>query len=247
MLLAIDVGNSRASFGLWDGSKWHTWFLPSSPLPNLDAILASIPSDFNVSEVVCCTVVPDWQPLVAELGSYLKTGAKFVRADYDWGFSVAYSNRAKLGTDRIVNDLAAFQKFPLPCIVIDVGTAATFDVLALRDDVRWFLGGVILPGPETMRNSLFKRTAQLPEVKLEWPEKVIGTSTDEAIQSGILHFFAEGVDGMVRRLCGELGEPATVVMTGGLSGLIFPECKEVHHLEPFLTMDGLRIAFEMMR
>jgi type III pantothenate kinase len=156
------------------------------------------------------------------------------------GMPVLYDNPKEVGADRIANAVGAFDLYGGPCIVVDLGTATTFDAISKDGE---YLGGAITPGVAISMEALFQHAAALRRVELVPPRAVIGRSTAESIQSGVLFGFAEQVDGMCRRFAEELG-PATVVATGGLSELIAPHAATIDHVEPWLTLHGLRVVYE---
>jgi type III pantothenate kinase len=168
-----------------------------------------------------------FQPVVVEPG--VKTGVP-----------VLTDNPKEVGADRIVNALAAFTAYSGPCVVVDFGTATTFDCVSDRGE---YVGGVIAPGLQVAARALFEHTARLPLVELVAPPAAIGKNTVESVQSGLIYGYAALVDGMVERITKELGHP-TVVATGGLASVVIGECRTVDHHEPWLTLEGLRLVFE---
>ena len=156
------------------------------------------------------------------------------------GMAIIYDNPREVGADRIANSVGAYDLYPGAAIVVDMGTATTFDVISNKGE---YLGGVIAPGVAISLEALYTQAAALRSVELVRPRSVIGRSTVESIQSGVLYGFAAQVDGLVERIREELGE-ATVIATGGLAGLIAPHTKYVQHVEPWLTLHGLRIVHE---
>ncbi len=156
------------------------------------------------------------------------------------GLPILYDNPKEVGADRVANAVAAFDLYGGPCIVVDLGTATTFDAISSSGE---YLGGAITPGVAISLEALFQHAAALRRVELVAPRDVIGRSTVESIQSGTLYGFAAQVDGLCRRFMGDLG-PSTVVATGGLSELVAPHAEVIEHVEPWLTLHGLRIVFE---
>ena len=157
------------------------------------------------------------------------------------GLSIATDNPREVGADRVVNALAAFSRYGGPCIVVDFGTATTYDVVSEKGE---FLGGAIGPGVGTKNASLTRETARLPLVELTAPRTAIGRNTIEAIQSGLVYGTAAEADGIVERMRKELGGSATVIATGGLAPVIAPHCNFVDEQDPWLTLEGLRLVFE---
>ena len=156
------------------------------------------------------------------------------------GMPILYDSPKDVGADRVANAVGAFDLFGGPCVVVDMGTATTFDAISAAGE---YLGGAIAPGVDISLEALFQHAAALRRVELVEPREVIGRSTAESIQSGVLYGYAAQVDGMCRRFVAELG-PATVVATGGLSQLIVPYAETIDHVEPWLTLHGLRIVYE---
>ena len=156
------------------------------------------------------------------------------------GMPVLYDNPKEVGADRIANAVGAFDLYGGPCVVVDLGTATTFDAISAAGE---YLGGAIVPGVAISLEALFQHAAALRRVELVPPKAVIGRSTAESIQSGVLFGYGVQVDGMCRRFAAELGAP-TVVATGGLSDLIAPYAETIDHLEPWLTLHGLRLVYE---
>ena len=156
------------------------------------------------------------------------------------GMAILYDNPREVGADRIANSVGAFDLYPGPSIVVDMGTATTFDVISARGE---YLGGAIAPGVAISLEALYSHAAALRAVELVAPRSVVGRSTVESIQSGVLYGFADQVDGLTQRIKGEIGE-ATVIATGGLAGLIAPHTRHVQYVEPWLTLYGLRIVHE---
>lgn len=209
-------------------------------LLDLDSIS---PSD--VSNAAICSVVP---PLTGTFASlcrrYFRCEPLIVEAGVRTGIRIAMENPKEVGADRVVNAAAGRELYGSPLIVIDLGTATTFDVVSREGE---YVGGAISPGVALGAEALFNRTAQLPRVELVHPKKAIGKGTVSAMQSGILYGYAGLIEGMVARIQGEMGERARVIATGGLAELIARETKCIQAVEPDLTLIGLRIIFELNR
>jgi type III pantothenate kinase len=256
MLLVLDIGNTETTAGLFDGERLVAhWRLVTevSRTPDeiglqLRALLAS--REVPVSAVSGCaiaSVVPALTGAVAEACQALFGGeALVVDARTALPITLDVIEPLTVGADRIVNTLAASRLFRQDTIVVDLGTATTFDCIT-ADGV--FLGGVIAPGLRTSAETLFRRTSKLPATELVAPATAIGRRTEDCIRSGVIFGTAESVDGIVRRIKAEwpTGRTPLVVATGGLAPVIQPHCREVERLEPDLTLMGLRIAYEIVK
>jgi type III pantothenate kinase len=181
--------------------------------------------------------VREYEQLAGRVGKRILVVGPGVRT----GIALRYDDPRELGPDRIVNAVAAAARYGAPCIVVDFGTSTNFDVVSAEGD---FVGGVLAPGVEISMDALFRRGARLVTVDFVEPPKVIGKTTVSALQSGLVYGFAGQVDGIVAAIRGELGVEAPVVATGGLAELIAPHAKTIDRVDPFLTLDGLRIVWE---
>jgi type III pantothenate kinase len=251
VLLAIDVGNTETVVGVFrdDELAWR-WRLATVPERTADELALlfggflqqqGLSFDRNVTGVVLSSVVPGATQSLREMVSrYFRFPPVVVEPGVKTGVPVLTDNPKEVGADRIVNALAGFTKFGGPCIVVDFGTATTFDCVSERGE---YTGGVIAPGLQVAAQALFEQTARLPLVELVAPRSVIGKNTVESVQSGLIYGYAAMIDGMVERISKELGQ-ATVVATGGLAPAVIGECRTVDHHEPWLTLEGLRLVFE---
>ncbi len=251
MLLAADVGNTEIMLGVFQGPRLeHTWRLSTRPERTSDELALAL-SGFlgqegmsfgsQVTGVVIASVVPDVTAAFREMAArYFPFPPVLVGPGTKTGVPILTDNPREVGADRVVNTLAAFSKFGGPSIVVDFGTATNFDIVSGKGE---FVGGVIAPGMQASAASLFSRTARLTRVELAPPPNVVGKSTVEAIQSGLIFGTAGEVDAIVHRIQAELG-PSTVVATGGLAPVVIPHCSSIDHHEPWLTLEGLRLVFE---
>ena len=251
MLLAADVGNTEIVLGVFQGSELvHTWRVSTQAERTADELALllsgflsqeSMAFDSQITGMVVASVVPDVTAAIREMAArYFPAPPVIVGPGIKTGVPILTDNPREVGADRVVNALAAFSRFGGPAIVVDFGTATNFDVVSDKGE---FLGGVIAPGIQASAASLFSRTARLTRVELVAPASVIGKSTVEAVQSGLIFGTAGEVDSIVERIRGELG-PATVIATGGLAAVVIPHCHSIDHHEPWLTLEGLRLVFE---
>ena len=251
MLLAIDVGNTETVVGVFRNEELASrWRIHTSPERTADELAllfggflaqAGLSFDKNVTGVVLSSVVPRaTQALRDMVNRYFRFDAVVVEPGIKTGIPVLTDNPREVGADRIVNALAAFTKYGGPVIVVDFGTATTFDAVSEKGEL---LGAAIAPGLAVAAQALFEQTARLPLVELVAPKSAIGKNTVESVQSGLVFGYAAMVDGMVERISKDLSG-ATVVATGGLAANVIGECRTVDEHDPWLTLDGLRMVFE---
>ena len=252
MLLAVDIGNTNIVLGVFDGDKLKaTWRMATGIHRMADEYASFILSFFDrrglntsqINEAILCSVVP---PLVAVFEEmcrrYLKTTPLVVAAGVKTGVRICMDSPHEVGADRIVNAVAAHQLYGGPVIVIDLGTATTFDAVSEDGD---YLGGAIAPGISIATEALSNRTSVLPRVELTHPKRAIGRSTVAAMQSGIVFGYAGLIEGIVTRIQQELGTKAKVVATGGYAELLARETPAIEVVNADLTLIGLRLIYEM--
>ena len=252
MLLSIDIGNTNTTFGVFDGDKLKaTWRSATGVHRMSDEYATFILAQLGVKGIeasditdgVLCSVVPPLVTVFEELfRSYFKIYPLVVEAGVKTGARICMDNPREVGADRVVNAVAAHKLYGAPCIVIDIGTAITFDAVAQNGD---YLGGAIAPGIAIATDALFNRTAALPRVDLCHPQKAIGTNTISAMQSGIVFGYVGLIEGVVSRIMAEMGGKAKVIATGGYSGLLAEETKMIDDVNADLTLIGLRLIYEM--
>jgi type III pantothenate kinase len=259
MLLVIDVGNTNTSLGVYEGERlaWH-WRLTTARERTPDEygvharILFQLAGlDFqSIHAVAIASVVPQLNYTLKRMSEeYFRLTPLFIDHSTETGMEILYQPPADVGADRIVDAVAALAKYGAPCIVVDFGTATTFDAI---DRAGRYLGGVITPGITISSDALFARAARLPRVEIRRPHRVVGSSTVGAIQSGLYYGYAGLVDGILRRMIEEVGEGepgggVSVVATGGLAPLIATASELIGHVDETLTLDGLRIVYEKTR
>lgn len=252
MLLAIDAGNSDIKLAVFQGPHLRqTWRLNRDKLRTTDEYGVQVRSLFDlagldaqkVEAVIISCVVPYLNYTLQWLAErYFKVTPVFVDHTMRTGLTILYDNPSELGSDRLVDAVAAVEKYGAPCIVIDFGTATTFNAVSSR---REFLGGIIVPGVMTAADALVAHAAKLPRVQFERPRKVIGSSTIEALQSGMYFGTMAMVDGLIEMICEGMQGSPKVIATGGLGPLVEHASTCIDELDETLTLDGLRILYEM--
>lgn len=251
MLLTIDVGNTETVLGVFQGDElvWH-WRLSTVPTRTADELAVWISgflaqhdlSLVDITGVAISSGVPALSEALRTMGErYLDFEPVVVGPGIKTGIPVRTDNPREVGADRIVNALAAFAKFGGPCVVVDFGTATTYDAVSDKGE---YLGGAIAPGMRISEESLTRRAARLPDVEISGPKSVIGTNTVQAMQSGLLWGTVSELEGMVERMNEEMGGDAVVVATGGLAEAVVAFTDVIDHYEPWLTLEGLKMIYE---
>lgn len=267
MLLVIDVGNTNTVLGVFARvSKVHpagdsddppryerlvaNWRVATSRTSTVDEYGVLFRNLFSMAGleatgirgIVISSVVPPLDPVLRQVCErYFSLRPLYIEPGVKTGMPVHYDNPAEVGADRIVNAVAAFEKYGGPCVIVDFGTATTFDCVSAKGE---YLGGVICPGIGISADALFERTARLPRVEIRKPPRVIGSNTVGSLQSGLYYGYLGLVDGIIELLLAELGKDTPVLATGGLGPMIGTGSKYIKHVDDLLTLQGLRIIWE---
>jgi type III pantothenate kinase len=258
MLLAIDVGNTNTVLGLYrlEGTKpelaahWRITTHRSQTADEYGVLFVNLfemnkLSPSQVKHIIISSVVPPVDSTLRRVcEDYFHTQPLFVEPGIKTGMPVLVDNPAELGADRLVNSVAAFERYGGPCVIVDFGTATTFDVVSAKGE---YLGGAIAPGLGLSADALFSRAARLSRVDIKRPAKVIGTNTVTHLQSGLYFGYIGLVDGILERIVAELGQKPRVIATGGLARQIAEDSRFINEIDDMLTLDGLLILFERNR
>jgi type III pantothenate kinase len=260
MLLTLDVGNSNTVLGLYRlnsdelVTSWRISTLRAQTIDEYGVLLLNLFSmrkieATEVSSIIISSVVPPLDSTLRQVCErYFNVKAMFVEPGIKTGMPILVDNPAELGADRLVNGVAAFARYGGPCIVVDFGTATTFDVISAKGE---YIGGVIAPGLAISAEALFSRAAKLSRVDVKKPAKVVGTNTVAHIQSGLYYGYIGLVDGILERILNETRHPDSpapkIVATGGLARLIVDDSRFIDTIDDMLTLDGLRLIYERNR
>src|SRR5437870_165026 len=251
MLFVIDVGNTNTSLGVFDGEKLKAhWRLTTARARTVDEwgvltrnLFALANVDFkSIDAIAIASVVPPLNFTLKRMAEvYFEVAPLFIDDTVDTGVPILYQPESDVGADRIVDAVAAIHKYGAPCIVVDFGTATTFDAINSKGE---YLGGVITPGITISADALFERAAKLPRVEIKRPQTVIGSTTVQSMQSGLYHGYVGLVDGILRKMIDELGGQPSVIATGGLAPLIAKGSGLIKEVDETLTLEGLRMVYE---
>ncbi|WP_020620863.1 type III pantothenate kinase [Paenibacillus daejeonensis] len=254
MILVMDVGNTNIVLGIYrDKELLHHWRLSTNRSATVDEYGMSIYNLFQyakislqqVEGVIISSVVPPLMRTLEQLcRQYIGKAPLVVGPGIKTGLNIRYENPREVGADRIVNAVAAIEKYGSPLIVVDFGTATTFDYI---DEAGNYLGGAIVPGIGISTEALYQRAAKLPRIELVKPRSVIGRNPVTSMQAGIIFGYAGQVDGIVKRIRSEFGVHPKVIATGGLADLIAAESEAIHEVDPLLTLEGLRLVYDRNR
>lgn len=252
-LLAVDVGNTNTVLGLYDGAELlRHWRLTSRRDATSDEIalsveglLRTVPEGLPPDDVIVASVVPSLRfPMRQAFRQLFDRDPLFVEPGIKTGMPILYESPQEVGADRIVNAVAAHARLGGPCIVVDFGTATTFDVVTAKGE---YAGGVIVPGISISAEALFEKAARLWRVEIRRPERVVGKTTSASIQSGLYFGYLSLVDGLIDRIVRETGGKPRVIATGGLAELFAGASERIEVVDPLLTLAGLRLIYDRNR
>lgn len=251
MILAIDIGNTHSVIGIYNGTKllgdWRVTSFVTRTEDEFGALVKQFCDDAKISlkkisSIGIASVVPNLTEVCIRMSrKYFKIEPIVVSSDLDLGIKVLYDDPRSVGADRLCNAVAGYAKYRGPLVIVDFGTATTYDVVSKNGE---YLGGVITAGIETTAGELHRRAAKLPKVDLKFPEKVIGTNTVNSMQAGIMYGALDSMETMIRRISKELDDYPTVIATGGFSETMKKQSKVINKHEPALVLEGVRLIVE---
>ncbi len=251
MLLTIDIGNTKTTFGVFDGEnlvkKWRLSTVRDRTSDEIGVLLRQFflidEIDFSkISAIIASSVVPQLDFAFQEMSEkYFGLSIIFVNHTFDFGFKINYNPPSAVGVDRLIDAFAAVFKYGKPCIVCDFGTATTIDAVSSKGE---YLGGIIAPGMNVLADALFQKTSKLPKVEIKKPATVFGTSTVGSIQAGIYFGYIGLVNEILRKMIDELGEQPRIIATGGLAFLIAQSSDLIEITDENLMLEGLRLIYE---
>jgi type III pantothenate kinase len=254
MLLAVDVGNTQTVYGLYDRERlaehWRVTTEAERTGDELGVLVGRLLElrDLGFEDIAGVCLSSTVPPLVRAYEEfardYVEASLLVLGPGAKTGIPIVYDDPREVGPDRIANAVAARERYGSPCIVVDFGTSTNFDIVSAAGE---YVGGVLAPGIEISMEALFARAARLVKVDFSAPPSVIGKTTVGGLQSGLVYGFAGQVDGIVRRVRAEIGDTAPVVATGGLAELIAPHAETIDTVDPLLTLEGLRLVWELNR
>lgn len=251
MILAIDIGNTHTVIGIYDGKKllgdWRVTSFVTRTEDEVGTLVKQFCTDARIplkkiTQIGIASVVPNLTDVCVRMSrKYFNIEPVVVSSDLDLGITVKYDDPRSVGADRLCNAVAGYAKYRGPIVIVDFGTATTFDVVSRTGE---YLGGIITAGVETAAAELHRRAAKLPKIDLKFPEKVIGTNTVASMQAGILYGALDSMETMIRRISKELDDYPTVIATGGFSETMKKQSKVINKHEPALVLEGIRLIVE---